>query len=87
MYVRTNEKVQTKQDVLFLINSLINRQEGYFNEQDILNLTIKYMTNSPIFCSEEELMGYIKHNLNISCFHGLVSLTEHGYQNITFIDF
>lgn len=82
MRVRTNEEIETKQDVLFLINSLINRQESYFNEQDILNLAIKYTANSAVSCSNEELKEMIRQNIDVSCRNGLMIATQHGYKNI-----
>lgn len=82
MRVRINEQIETKQDVLFLVNSLINRQESYFNEQDILNLAIKYTTNSVISCSNKELKEMIKQNIDVSCRNGLMIATQHGYKNI-----
>lgn len=81
MYVRTNEDIQSKQDILFLVNSLINRQIGYFDKQDILELAILNTANSPISCSKEELEKMIEENLDISCHYGFTRYTIYGYVN------
>ena len=82
MYVRVNEDIQSKQDIMFLINSLINRQVDYFSKQDILDLAIKCTTNSPVSCSKEELEKMIEENIDVSCRYGIMSYTSHGYKNI-----
>lgn len=81
MRIRTNEEIKTKQDILFLINVIIDRQTKYFNEEDILQTVLEHITNSPVICSENELREMINETLDISYRYGFLRRGEKGYCN------
>lgn len=79
--VPVKEEIRTKQDVYFLVGSIINRQIGSFSPDEILSIAKSNLRGSEVKLSDSDLQLIIDHELDILYRNSFVKMSGRSYVN------
>lgn len=79
--VRVKKDIKNKQDVYFLVGSVINRQTRPFSIEDITNIVWRNLYGSPVKPSKPELYSIINHEIDILYRNNYLKMSGKKYVN------
>lgn len=79
--VPTKKQIQTKQDVYFLVSSIINRQIDGFTKEDILKIAKENIAGSSVQITDDVLNSIIDQEIDILYRNGFISISEKKFVN------
>ena len=79
--IRIKKDIKNKQDIYFLVSSVINRQTGPFSIEDIANIVWRNLYGSPVKPSKSELYSIIDHEIDILYRNNYLKMYDKKYMN------
>ena len=79
--VPINKEIMTKQDVYFLVGSIINRQTEVFTKESVFECAKENLRGSQFKISNEELKSIIDQEFDILYRNGFIAISGNNYIN------